>query len=141
MTPEQMRIAVAEACGWTELRQSKPWEFSDDPDNRVVLCGYWPAPQGGGVSAAIHNYPADLNACAEMVAALSGDEREKFAFYLAYQKYAWFKESPEDYTSLEYVGYIEQHALSAFVTQNATAPERCEAFLRVKGLWKDDPKP
>jgi len=118
MTPEQMRIAAAEACGWTNLRQSNPWEFSDDPDNRVVLCGYWPAPQGGGVGAAIPNYPADLNACAEMEAGLTTEDLIEYAEWLGADRH-------------------EMPSKSWVILLRATPLQRCEAFLRVKGLWRE----
>ena len=61
MTDEQMRIAIAEACGWihhhmrpseTERHQKK-WRYLSD----------------------LPNYPEDLNACSEFEAMLASAER------------------------------------------------------------------
>lgn len=59
----------------------------------------------------------DLNACAEMEKSLKGEQRHQYASELCYT-----------------VGntHVEQ-----FDIITATAPQRCEAFLRAKGLWRD----
>lgn len=73
MTPDEIRIAVAECLGW---------EF---PSN-LILCsdGRWGFKQGRQESDKVPDYPNDLNACAEFEATLTSQERETYAFWLAH---------------------------------------------------------
>jgi hypothetical protein len=56
-------------------------------------------------------YHSDLNACAEFESTLTGNEWDK---------------------------YCDHFGGSLRGCASATAPQRCEAFLRVKGLWRDE---
>jgi hypothetical protein len=67
----------------------------------------------------IPDFPADLNACHEMEKALSSVERFEFAREL------------NDITG---AGWVDE-ADNLFIVAHATAAQRCEAFLRVKGKW------
>jgi hypothetical protein len=58
----------------------------------------------------------DLNACYSMEAMLNPDEEEEF---------------------LTFLGAYNHDSEATWNACHATATERCEAFLRVKNLWKD----
>jgi len=109
MNAEQINIAIAESLGWTQVRR---------PDNQMVWC----QPRGiFQMETTLPNYHGDLNACAEM-------ERKGLV------------------TDQEIEDYLEalNEALEAdvpkgspsFTAYFATAPQRCEAYLKTKGLWK-----
>lgn len=137
MTDDEMKIAVAECCGAVWKRQScTPWNPDDDSRNVYFRRLYFiakddvrgpallPAAFGKESIADNHdhlpNYPADLNACAEMSAALTPDERHK-QFAILYEM-------------LGRGASVRQSVYLRMV--DATARQRCEAFLKVKGLWK-----
>ncbi len=97
MNAEEIRSAVAEACGWLDVRPADcvKGQVSGIPPKHIseFQLRDW-----------VPNYPSDLNACAEMEKMLSEDEMSL---------------------------YIKK------ICSVADAYERCEAFLRVKGLWKE----
>jgi hypothetical protein len=72
MKPEQQRIAIAEACGWT--RQSDDSIWFDDPTNsfRSFQAHEQDVP----------DYLADLNAMHEAEKVLTEDQAEKFRAWL-----------------------------------------------------------
>lgn len=108
MTNEEIRIAVAEACGIVAF------EHKDGS-------GLWSARSAGGVyyqykggidkehcqRVCFPNYPEDLNACADFVNHMTEYQRGDFEDLL-----------------YDNGGY------------HATALQRCTAFMKVKGLWK-----
>ena len=109
MTPEKQRIAIAEACGWTDIERRDcgadksdfDWSgrpiSSDNPWNRLP------------------NYLNDLNACAE------------------------FERNLQAFTELYYtVNLIYILCDDRFELITATATQRCEAFLRTISKWEDD---
>ncbi len=101
MTPENMRIAIAESLGLT----------CDKDGNWSLPTGHY-CPNGTPP-----NYPEDLNACASFEATLGYDERRE------YQK--WLE-----------LNWMEGSTLTWTVI-HATAPQRCEAYLRTKALWTE----
>jgi len=109
MTEEAQQIAIAEACGFCFCRSevSGGAEQWHDCDGEIVHT--------------IPNYPNDLNACHEMEKTLTNDQLSHYCL-----------------TVLPRVCDMTQPMngnITAAVT--ATAPQRCEAFLKTKGLWKD----
>ena len=124
MNPEQMRIAIAEACGYKWITHTSSgivalsnvgpnqfWKYCERPLDVSGYCSFVP------------NYPSDLNACADMEKTLiSGKAREYYEVQLP-----------------QICGY----GAMSFDFQNkrlivsATAPKRCEAFLRTVGKWVD----
>jgi len=114
MTTEEIRIAVAELCGWTVIDGVYPRD-----------CGYPPGhPQHKQEERApLPNYPADLNACAEFEKTLTDEEFDRYVIIL-WDKIADTEEAQKP----------GRNALSCFV-RGSTALQRCEAFLRVKGKW------
>ena len=107
MTPERIRIKVAEAMGWKHPEygyMQNAWRESN---------GSW---HFGS------NVLDDLNACAEFEGTLTTEERHDYVRTLCSIMCGW-------------------HSMPGFVTTFATALQRCEAYLRVKGLWEESPIP
>jgi hypothetical protein len=114
MTPEQQNIAIAEACGWKPCHkgcEGRTWRFPDD----------------SGCQLSVPLYHSDLNACAEFERALTGPEAIAYGNQLAQIQRRDIMIEPGD-----------RYPKAATVHEwHATAPQRCEAFLRVRGLWKE----
>jgi hypothetical protein len=112
MTEQEIDIAIAEACGWK-------WK-----DNKSII-----SPKGSkwarysslaGVDQlpfVLPDYCHDLNAMADAEETLSREQRLQFA-----QNISEMFHGPE----------------WRFAEIHATARQRAEAFLRVKGLWVED---
>jgi hypothetical protein len=96
MTPEAIRITIAESLGWLS------------PAKKLF--------------ASIPNWPEDLNAVHELEKTLTEDEQFKFRILLS-------KNSD---------GRKAVFLTVEAATCHATALQRCEAYLRVKGLWMDE---
>lgn len=112
MTPDEIRIAVAECCGWK--RELVSMSVAGGRDSFI-----WLNPNGVGD---LPNYPASLDACAEMLGTLSEAEKYEYVGRLAFTSCA----------------DIQEGDLSDLYTLIAATPlQRCEAFLRVKGKWRD----
>ena len=113
MSPEKQRIAIATACGWTDIRRQNLYAGDRDLYGNKLI------------GAEKHrnrlpDYPSDLNACHEMEKVLT----EKGVN-------AWWS----------YVAFINRHNPRPFGTEtavHATAPQRCEAFLRTLELWEKE---
>lgn len=73
------------------------------------------------------NYAADLNACHEFAAWLNLEQQIKFAEELQ----CIILESP-------YRAWWDATVMEVFQIADATARQRCEAFLRVHGQWEDE---
>jgi hypothetical protein len=110
MTPTAQRIAIAEACGWVNIRQSNTWWYGLRPGNN----GLWDRP-----AEAIPDYLTDLNAMREA---------EKVLDFEAYMNFAVIVRN-----------LVENDTDSpAFNREiSATATQRAEAFLRTLGLWRE----
>lgn len=97
MTAEQIRIAVAECCGWYQLQE---------PVGSANAFAWWKGnDRYPPYLMPVPNYPASLDACAEFEATLTDDE--------AFLYNGWLM-TPGRYT------------------WQATATQRCLAFLRVR---------
>ena len=89
------------------------------------ICGWEAMPEGhyhpdNPIGQTKPDYLNDLNACHEMEKVLT----EKGVN-------AWWS----------YVAFINRHNPRPFGTEtavHATAPQKCEAFLRTLGLWEED---
>lgn len=126
MTDTEMRIAIAEACGWK-------WFLSDTGiyHMNTELCGpHWveiPRPENWASSAvfiACPDYPNDLNACHEM---------EKVLIYTngCSEQYGCIL------SQVCLQGAQINETAARFKILHSTARQRCEAFLRCLGLWKE----
>ena len=111
MTREKQRIAIATACGFTDIML--PTGFHQKmSDEKSKECG-------GSWRFQIPDYLTDLNAMHEAEKVLT----EKGVN-------AWWT----------YVGFIHRHNPTPFGTEtavHATAAQRAEAFLRALGLWEE----
>lgn len=134
MTPDEINSVIAAACGWDKVGLSLAGlggyppigfntaictqEFNDDK----IRYG---KPEGKRWYR-LPNYYGNLNACAEFAKTLNANEQVYYwdALYQVANNgnVYWSDDSSEH---------------NCYATANATAPQRCEAFLRVKGLWKD----
>lgn len=133
MTTDEMRIAIAEVMGWT-------WE--DGLGDYV--CG-WISPEGFGRQLSerlngkaqkedyTHLLPAlTLDWMHEVEKALNDAERCVYAETLC----AILKGAIVDWGYYPGESEIDWHSISSLIF--ATALQRAEAFLRVKGLWKEE---
>jgi hypothetical protein len=118
LTPTEINIAIAEACGWTDIRTER------HPASADLL---WTVGSLGagthGILKPIPDYYHDLNAMHEVEIELPIGKRADFRQVL--------KNLPEPLCDKEILGWDAIHA---------TAHQRAEAFLRVKGLWKEEGK-
>ncbi len=108
MTNEQMRIAIAKEIGLHSILATT----ARDANDQLV---------------AVPNYPEDLNACYEMEKALTHGECVLYNQRLNDSQAEDAQERNGD----------NQYPAQDFWF-HATARQRCEAFLKVKGLWKEE---
>ena len=113
MNPEQQRIAIAEACGWTEI---EPCTCCDG-----VSRGYHPTP--GAHKKHLPDYLNDLNAMNDAEKVLT--------------KANWGGYAAELYriTDAHNHGISPNHHWLAVAF--STASQRAEAFLRTIGKWEE----
>lgn len=117
MSPEAQRIAIAEACGHTNIIRR---ETCNDHGLSFDLT----SDESYGYNDAIPDYINDLNAMHEAEMTLSRDQLEEYGTLLR---------GPNDETvSL----WSPEHKEIAAVAM-ATAEQRAEAFLRTIGKWQD----
>lgn len=134
MQPEQQRIAIAEACGvanrWVIMKcglyyrpdakgytsnLSEAWIVSEDVADAHVYPHDEPVTKH---RAPIPDYCGDLNAMHIAEKRLHASERQKF----------------QDYLSV-IVEREHRMATVTWLSTNATATQRAEAFLRTIGKW------
>ena len=109
MSPEQQRIAIAEACGWDCS------EILEGEDGLLFARkeGDWDI---------LPDYLNDLNAMHEACKTLTEQQELVFRGHL------------HTITRRDYKSGVRSQILS---TINATAVQRCEAFLKTIRKWKD----
>lgn len=107
MTPEQQRIAIAEACGWRIKRRDITGFNVWEPDAKL------PAQLCNNLENKIPNYLNDLNAMHEAERVLTSDLR------------------------IDYLEEVSAFTGSYGASLYATAAQRAEAFLRTLNLWKE----
>ena len=114
MNPEQQRIAIAEACGWTKLHQPIP-----SIDNLHGI-----TPNGNkSIYVPVPDYLNDLNAMHEAEKILN---EKQAVWYLQKLTQVRFK-----------AGVSGMIGCMIDKTVFATASQRAEAFLRTIGKWKE----
>jgi len=106
MTPQEMRIAIAEACGWVPLPMGEIWRDKD---------GYFARADGKPGHFNVPDYPADLNAMHEAEKTLTPDQQIDYLAQLFDLAFAG-DQNPDTF-----MGQV-----------CATALQRAEAFCRVK---------
>ncbi len=151
MTPEQQRIAIAEACGWTEVMNRMDY---DGCGGERSLCGLHPDDFGTGNSHQdCPDYLNDLNAMREAEEVLwdgrtaqhpSRPDQLPIAAHHYYWNWLWivthrdveclkFRETDVKEFGGLFVG--EPVGRDYGLLARATASQRAEAFLRCLGLW------
>jgi hypothetical protein len=132
MTPEAQRIALAEACGWKTAHNGK--YCTSDLANLNLATLFDPL--------------NDLNAMHEAILSLT-EKRTRQIFEMTLLEVCRpeiCRDPDEDmFAHIEhlrtnpdaYIGWFEVEHGNAFPIINATAAQRCEAFLRTLNLWKD----
>ena len=111
MSPEAQRIAIAEACGWKLIIDNPDYEpYWESHDGRMI-----------GVNSAnpLPNYLNDLNAIHEAVKRLPQNLKPRYFAYLCTVA----------------SGAISLHGYSE--ATEATAAQRCEAFLKTIEKWEE----
>ena len=122
MTPEQQRIAIAEACGWTATVDDDQFWRATRADGSMTsdlwcsMSSVW--------NVGIPDYLNDLNAMHEAVSIFDYDQADEFEDHLCdiCKRLNDEKENPAPWR---------------FAVVNATASQRAEAFLRTIGKWKE----
>ena len=125
MSDEEIRIAIAEACGWMH-------------ENLTHCVNVWEPKHCFGYASKIHDekeffllkipdYTNDLNAMHEAVETLSIERRTEWPMHLRHivVREAKYKDNPD-------TGLLDDTWF-----YNATARQRAEAFLRTLSKWKD----
>lgn len=114
MTPEQQRIAIAEACGWYDFGTTAPERGS--LEFRIIGRN-----QERMDRRIIPDYLNDLNAMHEAEKCIPADRLTKYKLHLQYVTSGAWNSAGQAY---------EQH--------NAEAWHKAEAFLRTIGKWKEE---
>jgi hypothetical protein len=116
MTPEEINIAIAEACGWTEIEVTAPSRGSLAPRFKGMMPGHKRSEDD--LPRLLPNYYGDLNACHDMEEVLTEEELREFRYQLAGIVSNWNGDIRE----------------AVYKSIHATAPQRCESFLKAKKL-------
>jgi len=118
MNKDQQRIEIAELCGWRFVLDEKTGSHAVySPDSSIRMC--WCRLETNISDLYkwdLPNYHGDLNACAAFEATLNTVDAASYRKLIV------------DYGNRE---------SDAAALCHATAPQRCEAFLRLKGKWND----
>jgi len=111
VTPDEIRIAVAECCGWVRDDICDCWHLRGNKNLKAISPRF--ALIGDpSLYPLLPNYPASLDACAEFEEHLNDSEEWK-----------------------QYASIIGRHDYRLLL--KASAILKCEAFLRVKGKWRE----
>ncbi len=109
MTNEEIRIKVAEACGWKSPFNEREWLHGSGPEGEDVY-GKFVGTDPCGDREQVPNYPFDLNACAEFEKTLTDQEHNRYRAHIYGMTF-----NPRECFS-------------------ATARQRCLAYLKTKGI-------
>lgn len=126
MKPEQQRITIAEACGWVRREpflNALGYETQEWEKKSVVNEHYC----SGHTLRELPDYPNDLNACHEFERWIRLKDR---AMYWTYGKKL-------DGVVARYNDKDNKDQNDCIGIFEATAEQRCEAFLRVLGKWEE----
>ena len=116
MTEEEQRIAIAEACGWTECQLIKSYDGKQVP--------YGVAPNESPILKETPDYLNDLNAMHEAEKMLSDQQAWDCVVLLI----GW-KPAPSGFPLLS-----KSQSIALY---KATATQRAEAFLKTLNLWEN----
>ena len=116
MSDQEINIAIAEACGWTEIDGFSAKGLMGKPPDKLCSFDYLP------------DFCNDLNAIREAMELISQQCKESdYWFFL--RQIIGFPDAESDWYEMYY-----------FQAVNATARHRAEAFLRTIGKWKETTK-
>jgi len=119
MTTQEQNIAIAEACGKSVcLHKSDKWEYRGPEGDSELYC---PECKKYLYDMRYQSYTTDLNACHEMEKVLRDSDEKHYDEIMYYHR--WNR----------YQNFLMKTHEGAC----ATAPQRCEAFLRAMNLWKE----
>ena len=107
MTDQQINIAIAESLGWKLLANNR-----------------WTKPCG--IYADLPDYTSDLNACHEF---------ERMLTIKQSSDYVWNLNHYHPTATIHDFDDLTEMRTEAFKIVNATARQRCEAYLRTLGKW------
>lgn len=80
---DELRVMLAELCGWKKLASPEPLLWTRDGVQHVVGHAPWRGPDGRlKQDEDLPNYPQDLNACHELEVTLDEDQYKHFALLL-----------------------------------------------------------
>lgn len=119
MTNKEIRIAIAEACGWTYNEIIREWVAP----NKAPIAG-------DKTTYGLPNYLNDLNAMHEAVKNLPDALRHTYRVNLCITSNGIHPNNVKKLSK-------EQQDQAYWQYCNATAAQRAEAFLRTLNLWKD----
>lgn len=122
MTNEQIRIAIAEKCGWVRLERSTGI-ITKYPVDTARSAKLWWLDSYGKVAYWVPNYPEDLNAMHEAEKTIKGEDQVKYYYELLLAVTGRYTRLETDFNFL-----------------HATAHQRSEAWCRTFELWKEDGK-
>ena len=114
MTQDAQRIAIAKACGWTEIERINVCDFGG-------LRGVAP----DGIRKIIPSYTTDLNAMHEAEGILNAGQINTYL------------ENLYQFTKTAKIGANPWEIIAARVATHATAAQRAEAYLKTLNLYKD----
>jgi hypothetical protein len=115
VSDNEIRIAIAEACGWKKLADGK-----------------WASPEMVGAFFSPPDYPNDLNSMyeAQKVLLTDSEKIEAYCSALLHTKIDVIEDGTPYKTDL-----FDEYGWFGCV--HATARQRAEAFLRTVGKWKE----
>ncbi len=118
MTDNEIRIAIAEACGWKWIASYHGYEWAlKGPNGCIVRC--WDG-ERGFANTELPDYPNDLNAMRDAEGILNTQQQVHYG------------------EILEAITKSHRHWKHVrFDLAHATARQRAEAFLRTLGKWKN----
>ena len=119
MTPDQQQIAIAKACGWTEIGGLSAKGLVGKPPGEI--CSFVDF---------LPDYLNDLNACHEMEHVLTYEQKEQFVFWMNHIHPS---------ADIHYAEKKRELRLDVFDLVHTTASQRSEAFLRTLNLWTSTP--
>jgi len=123
MSPEEQRIAIAEACGWQDLREEMAYV------DWVASRELWGCRrEDDDMRKEVPDYPNDLNAMHEAVEKLTTRQKLAYAEHLMDACRAYPVGGVPDW-------HHDRKGLTA--VSQATAAQRAEAFLKTLNLWED----
>lgn len=124
MTEQEINIAIAEVCGWKDIR----------PSDKLVMVPIGSNPDPNEGYEAIPSYTTDLNAMHEAEVMLTDKQQNHYAWLLVQAVDNHMSWKPEEFVTLD---IWEISLTEVWFACNTTALQRAEAFLRTLGKWKE----